>query len=372
MIIEDWDLEKVKNYPMYYVLQDFSTKYKNIYFKIKTPDQEIDFEDCQLFRLLDGNILVCFKPAVFKHFSDYSLEGYNGTKKEIINLQIFERIRPIYNLPPSNEQGAFLFSKSVKVEEESLMWRCDRSSYGPREYAADNTLRESLVSDLSDLLMYEPIISVNSVAHIIYGWAKNDQQIAEYIIDNDIVPSSTRTLSEIFKLVHEWSLVCDEPFNNIDNISADAKEFLSSIGFDYSLVQDQSDMQIVNYINGLPNARNRPDNIQPNSEELLTFVKKKVSYLTLPALLKLFPSSCTEEDFNNLVNSEKENILNAQKHLINEAALELDFYDTSNMDLVISGLEEQRQQFPLSTALKLFVANLAHRKELIDEIITSF
>jgi hypothetical protein len=119
---------------------------------------------------------------------------------------------------------------------------------------------------------------------------RNDDDIVRnYVINSEEVPSFTVTLSEMFKLLIEWSMVADEPFNSTQNIVLDAKEFLNKIGFDNSLVSDQVDMQIFEYLKGNTDARKRPSNVVETNQELLTFVKRKMAHMSLSSLLSCYP-----------------------------------------------------------------------------------
>jgi hypothetical protein len=137
----------------------------------------------------------------------------------------------------------------------------------------------------SVLLEYEPIFSVPGIAHLIYLRRTNFQTERNEFLNNAVTQMATATFSEMFVLLNEWAQVSEPPFNNGELISQDAKEFLAAIKFNPALIDGLPPMQISKFICGNNNARQRPAEPQPMSQQLLWFVKSKVSHLSLAGLL---------------------------------------------------------------------------------------
>jgi hypothetical protein len=147
------------------------------------------------------------------------------------------------------------------------------------------------VSQLAHLKTYEPVLSVNGIAHLVYLHREDDEQARELVVNADAVPFVGVTLSEALKLVHEWATVAEPPFSNADDIAQDARDFLSALGFYPGLVSNQSEMQIARYLRGDADARRRPSDPQDNSDELRMFLKKRVAHGSLAGALSLYPGS---------------------------------------------------------------------------------
>ena len=55
-------------------------------------------------------------------------------------------------------------------------------------------------------------------------------------------------------------------------------------------MNDQVDMQVVNYLRGSTNARRRPDGVVPNKPELIDFLKKNMACSSLAELCLQYPN----------------------------------------------------------------------------------
>jgi hypothetical protein len=163
---------------------------------------------------------------------------------------------------------------------------------------------------LEDILVYEPIINMNGTATLCFVHFKNDEHMRDYVVNADIIPSCGVTLSEMFRLLIEWSTLADEPFNSTEPIVLDAKEFLNQIEFDGSLVADQTNMQVAQYFLGNTDARRRPADVVETNQALLDFVKQKMAHMSLAGLL-----SCYTE-YNNLDAEIQFDITSANKQFV--------------------------------------------------------
>lgn len=290
MEIEKFTPEAVRNYKMFYILQHLNSDIDDFMLYSQEVGATAAFYDFDLFEMNDKKILLAF-PDPFKYSNKYNLIATDGSISEVVPMQPFERIWSYYDKPADSTEGFFVFMNSVPMAIDGLDWRCDNAKYGPLGYNVGADMDEPMLKTLDQIVVYEPIISINSIGHLVYAHVNIPEEIEEYFINGNPIPFYGRTLSEVFKQLAEWSAVTEHPFNNTQEMALDSKNFLEQIYFDNEYVSNQIDMQIFEYLKGNTNARQRPTGVQPNSEELKMFVKKNSSYGTLSALLSLHPTA---------------------------------------------------------------------------------
>ena len=252
----------------------------------RTPAGDDSFTEADVWRMDNGQLVVSLNHP-FSHLSNLVLIAKSDGVEEIINLEHFERIIEFYDRSPdvnTSEVGVFFFCPSEPIYDPALEWRCDNTLYGARSYNAP-----LIIGSLDDIITYEPVLTVPAVGHLIYLHLRNDEIMRRDFVDNAELPISGYTLSEMFKVLHEWATVADAPFNNADPISSDARGFLDAIGFDESLIEGQVDMQVASYLRGKPDARLRPTGVLPTSPELLHFVRQRMAFSSLSALSLVYP-----------------------------------------------------------------------------------
>jgi hypothetical protein len=157
------------------------------------------------------------------------------------------------------------------------------------------------------MITFEPLLSVNGVGHVLFIHLKDDAEIADSVVNNFEIPSSTRTLSELFKLMIEWGQTTEEPFNNSEPIAVNSKKFLELVGMDEEMIShikaNQVDMQVVNYFSGSETARVRPNNVVPMTSEIENWLLPKFCFMTLSKLLEFYPGSWDKQE---ILDKEKE------------------------------------------------------------------
>jgi hypothetical protein len=160
--------------------------------------------------------------------------------------------------------------------------------YGGGPFIEENV--ERVIGELSQVVIYEPFVNVNGVAHIMYLEATGKTQLAEEKVNNSIAPATGRTLQETMRLIYEWSVLAEEPFNSTDEASSSAKTFFDSLGFtteERIALASLPPMQISNYLAGSETARVRPSNIPALDDEIKTMVFKRMASSSLSALFKI-------------------------------------------------------------------------------------
>jgi hypothetical protein len=290
MNIQPFNLDVVNKYNMFFMLQKLNaTSTIDLYYQ--EVNNNVPFEDCALFEMLNGQVLVAF-PEYFTHISKHNLIATDGVVTEIVSLQIFERIYKYYEHGIGEiDAGGFTFMNSAPVPSFENQWRCDAGLYGVELFAdplGDSTV---VVPDVADaLLVYEPILSINGVAHLVYIERENKNNKTE-LMNNSITPFATYSLGEALKLILEWAQVSQPPFSNTEPVAAKAFEFAQQLGIEQTIVSNQPDMQIFEYLKGNPTARVRPENVQPISPATDTFIKKNVAHSCLYSLVAIYPDA---------------------------------------------------------------------------------
>lgn len=252
---------------------------------IQTPagNESVDFID--VFVLDNGILLAAWKHP-FQKLPLHNLTVFCAGVTQVLNLYPLERIIDIYNRPLDAQLGTFSFAKSTPVDGGD--WRCDRGMYGAKAFAGENIDR--VFSEVNEIVIYEPFMCLNGSAHLIYVEAKNKTQIAEDKVNNSVVPVTGRTLQETLRLIYEWSVLAEDPFNSTDDAAVAAKTFLDFLGFtteERTALASLPPMQISNYLAGSETARVRPSNIPALDNAIKTMVFKRMASSSLSALFKI-------------------------------------------------------------------------------------
>lgn len=291
MIIKDFSIDDISTYRLYYVLDKITDTAVRLY--RRTPAGDELFEDADILIMRDGHLVVAFTHP-FKYAGNNCLFAKAAGTEEVVNLNCWERLVDLYDTPIDNTQnGIFVFCDSVAVADPKVEWRCDNTMFGPKSYLSD---LGQAVSSSSRIIALENILSVHGVGYITYTHLTDDEAVRELYTNNAEYPCVGSTLSELFKLLVEWSEVTQEPFVNTDPIALNAKRFLEAFDFDPELVSDQVDMQVVNYLRGSTNARRRPDGVVQNKPELIDFLKKNMACSSLSELCVQYPSLWDTEE----------------------------------------------------------------------------
>ena len=329
---------------MFFMLQKLdATSTINLYYQ--EVNNNIPFEDCALFEMENGQVLVAF-PEYFTHISKHNLVATDGVVSEIVSLQIFERIYKHYKHGVNAiDAGGFVFMNSAPVPSFDNQWRCDAGLYGVELFTdplGDSTIAVPEAADA--LLVYEPVLSINGVGHLVYIERENKNNKTQ-LMNNSITPFATYSLGEALKLILEWAQVSQEPFNNTESVASKAFEFTQKLGIEETLVFNQPDMQIFEYLKGNIDARKRPTNVVETNQNLFDFVKRKMSHMSLASLLSCYPEYDNtdveiQRDIQSAENEFAEDIMNMRI----EGNFSLDNY-TDCLDLIPNNYVNGRQTF---------------------------
>jgi hypothetical protein len=364
MQIEKFTPELIRNYKMFYILQHLNSDIEDFMLYCQEVSATSAFYDFDLFEMNDKKVLLAF-PDPFKYSNIYNLVATDGNISEIVPMQPFERIWSYYDKPTDSTEGFFVFMNSIPMALDGLDWRCDNAKYGPLGYNVGLDMSEPMLKTLDQIVVYEPIMSINSIGHLVYAHVIIPEEIEEYFINGNPIPFYGRTLSEVFKQLVEWSVVTESPFNNTQEMALDSKNFLEQIYFDNSYVSNQVDMQIFEYLKGNTNARQRPEGVESNSEELKMFIKKNSSYGTLSALLSLYP---TAWDAGSIIEEDRTRIQKDLEDFVTAFVPENMDKSVSNSDNLLAYILSNATLDGLKIFAKIKINFIKKQIELLDRL----
>ena len=285
MITKTFSIDILSTHRGFFILDKlpkFATEI-DVWIQTPTGNESVGFID--VFVLQDGTLLAAWQHP-FQKLPLHNLIVFCDGVIQVLNLYPLERIIDIYDRPLDSELGTFSFTKSSPVGGGD--WRCDRGMYGAKAFAGENIDR--VFSEANEIVVYEPFMCLNGSAHLIYLQAKNKSQLAEDKLNNSVSPSTGRTLQETFRLIYEWSVLAEDPFNSADDAAIAAKAFFDGLGFtaeERTALASLPPMQISNYLAGSETARVRPSNIPALNEAIKTMIFRRMASSSLSALFKI-------------------------------------------------------------------------------------
>ena len=289
---------------MFFVLDKLPKFATEVDIWIQTPSGNESVDFITMFFLEDGTLLAAWEHP-FQKIPLHNVTVFCDGITQVLNLYPLERIIDIYDRPIDAELGTFTFTKSKSIGTGD--WRCDRGMYGPQAFEEEQVSR--VITDIGQVVVYEPFLSINSVGHMIYLESNAKSDLANEKINNSIAPLTGRTLQETLRLIYEWSLLCGEPFNSQDEPALAAKSFIEGFRFtneELSILDSMPSMQISNYLSGSENARVRPNDIPVLNEAVKQMVFKRMASSSLSALLKIH----NIDDVYNILQAEIEELVN--------------------------------------------------------------
>lgn len=281
---------------VFYVLDALPRFASEVGVWVKTPNglEPIDFIDVEY--LPDGTLVASWGDA-FGTLPLHNVVVQTGDDTQIVNLAPIERVIDCYDRPTDSTFGTFSFTDSIPIDGND--WRCHRGLYAAWQFTDDQ--HGEVLNELSEILVYETLLSINGTMHLIYVEATNKDRIAFQKINNSIAPASGRTLQEVLRLIYEWFVVSQKPFNCTDKIALAARDFIRQYRFsDLELEQlaALNPMQVAQYLSGDEAARVRPDNISPMSGAISRMVFKRMSSFSFSALMRLHGLDFDDPQFN--------------------------------------------------------------------------
>ena len=302
--VQEFTIEVVSNYECFYLLKNI-TDSDSIGIFHNTPSGEIPIDTLMPFLMPNGKILLAWNDLLPTSSMHNFIAKYNDIS-EIVNLTPLEKIIDIYDKSANSTEGIFSFSNSKEIIAPGTDWRCDNGIYGPRPFNQNMMI----ISQLSDIEIFEPVLSINGISHISYLQVKNKTSLADEYFQNGEIPNAGRTFWEILKIIREWAIVNEEPFNNNEEISIKAKKMIDGLNLsqeELGCIDEQTPMQVANYISGSLNARQRPEDISDINDNIKRILFSRMASGTVSALEYLNPGIW---DLQQLVEIEKNKMLN--------------------------------------------------------------
>lgn len=284
--VHPFTLEVINTHRCFYLLRNIKGA-SELQILHNTPAGHIPTDVVDAFSMPNGAIIIAWKSPLSLS-PMHNLVAIHGQVTENINILSLERVIDIYDRPVDAQVGTFIFTNSDMIIAPGMDWRCDNGKYGPAPF--HQGIR--IIDKFSDITVYEPILSINGVGHIIYLEGVAKQELAEDHLNNDPIPSIGRTFWETLKLIREWAIVNQEPFNNTEPISHKAFQFMKEMQFtdsELSIIDQQVPMQIANYLTGSTNARQRPDGVLPITDDVKNLLFSRLASGSVSALEYLNP-----------------------------------------------------------------------------------
>lgn len=284
--VQPFNIEEIRKHDGYYRLNSIHNV-SELQIVHNTPAGYVETDIADAFSMNDGSIVIAWKYAL-KVSPMHNLIAISGQTKENINLIPLERIIDIYDRPVNASVGVFSFTNSVTIVAPHLDWRCDNGRFGPLPFANP----EGIFEAPSGIVIYEPILPINGVGYIVYVEGVGKQDLANAYLNMDTRPVSGRTLWETLKLVQEWAIVNQEPFNNNEEVAQKAFQFMQELYLseaELSAINSQIPMQIANYLSGSTNARQRPNGILPTTSDIKNLLFSRMSSGSISALEYMNP-----------------------------------------------------------------------------------
>ena len=300
--VQPFTLEVIKTHKCFYLLRHI-TDATELQILHNTPAGHIETNVADAFAMPNGAIIIGWK-APLNIAPMHNLVVVSGTTVENINLVPLERVIDIYDRPIDAQVGVFTFTNSDMILAPNLDWRCDNGKFGPRSFHP-----VTIIDDLPQIVVYEPVLSINSVGHIIYIEGVGKQTLANHHINEDSHPVTGRTLWETLKLIREWAIVNKEPFNNTEPVAHKASQFIKELQLsdaELAVIDQQIPMQIANYLTGSTNARQRPDGVLPITDDVKDLLFSRLASGSVAALEYLNPGMWNLEE---LVSKEQEQLV---------------------------------------------------------------
>jgi hypothetical protein len=284
--VRPFTIENVKTHRGFYLLRHIADV-SELQIVHNTPAGPVEVDVVDAFSMPNGAIIIAWKSALSLS-PMHNLTAIHGQVTENVSILPVERVIDIYGRPVDAQVGAFVFMNSDMILAPSIDWRCDNGKYGPVPFQTNMRV----IDQLSDISVYEPVLSVNGVGHLIYIEGVAKQDVTNDFLSTGELPTVGRTLWETLKIIREWAIVNQEPFNNTEAVAHKAFQFIKELKFtddELSVIDQQIPMQIANYLTGNSDARRRPDGILPITDQIKNILFSRLSSGSVSALEYMNP-----------------------------------------------------------------------------------
>jgi hypothetical protein len=322
----------------------------NISIYLKLPNEEILFEDYEVFDAGDKTIIAFYD--LNKTNSDYAYKIVSDEITEWIQSITFNQIsyitKKLYNISKS----AFYLTNSIPVaaaiqNQDQLSIhgenRCDTYQYGPLAFPDETnfggpSLDPSFhnVSNINKFLM-----TINSLGniHILFFEYKefNDDSFRSFFG----AVGAAKTLMGIMRLIIEWAESCEEPWNNEQLIATRCRQALQDLDMPQSVIEEIKNynppMVIARYASGDQDCRSAVEESVDLSPLFKDWLYSKIRYETLNELASNNPNAVVISD--DVLNLEKQEVYYYLYRYLLAQNLNLEDYTLSQIESMIANKE---------------------------------
>lgn len=301
MKTKPFHIDVLKTHKGFFLLDKLPKNSQAVSVMIESPNgfEDVDFVD--VFTMKDGSLLAAWEHP-FQKLGLHNLIASTDNTRQILNLYTVERVIDIYNRPLDSDFGVFVFFKSSPIDSGD--WRCDRGYYGGTRFLED--MPTPMVNSVEDIILYEPFLSAAGSGHIIYIEISKPSEVANERLNNAIIPNITRTFQELLRLVYEWSVLADEPFNDTSEAAVSAKQYFDAFMFsekEMDVIKSINPMQISQFLSGSTQARVRPSVVSPMSKDIEDILFSRLGASSLSFIVSRNPEIW---DFDEVLKAENE------------------------------------------------------------------
>lgn len=260
MKVNPFSIDVLTTHKSFFLLNKLPKNAIDIDVKIQTPNGQEDVDFIDVFSMADGSLLAAWVHPLQK-LGLQNLVASVEDNRQIINLYPIERMIDKYNKPIDSDFGVFVFTKSSPIDNAD--WRCDRGYYGAQRFVQN--FATPFITKLEDIIMYESFLSVAGAGHLLYMEVAKNTESANNALNNSLIPTTGRTFQEVLRLVYEWSVLANHPFDSTEEPAIAANNFLTALNLsetEMSEIESLTPMQVAQFLLGSETARVRPNNIQ--------------------------------------------------------------------------------------------------------------
>jgi len=285
--VKPFSINELSKYKGFFLLDKLPKNASEVDVWVQTPSGNESVDFVSVFSMKNGSLLAAWEHP-YQKLPLHNLTVFCDGVIQVLNLYTVERIWDIYNRPTNAESGTFIFCPSRIIPSGD--WRCDQSMYGPKPFYNESVSR--VIENIKEVVYYEPFLSVNGIGHIIYLESNSKTDLAVEKLNNSVVPVTGRTLQECLRLVFEWSVLADEPFNSKEEAPLAASSFIKSLKLtqeELDVVAGLTPMQVSKFIMGSETARLRDMEIPELSEDVASILFDRMASMSLSFVVSRNP-----------------------------------------------------------------------------------
>jgi hypothetical protein len=292
----------LKNYSLF----AFTEQKQPFKTEVRIDSGYVDFLGCDFFEI-DSGTIICFKNGTSNGFHDLRLTGEKvdfiqiTPETNLLDLVVNETSQSGYNfyifLDSTIQEQTYAFNDSYNLDGLNLpndFVRCDYRKFGGTSFYDGKSGY--------DVVSVGYALGVSGIGHILRIGTSNSGNLnqgsqAEY--------TAARTLTALMKLIYEWSVVSEEPFNNQEKIASSASLFLETLNLSDEVMSDilssTGDMVLARYLKGDTHRSDEQENAgrYEMPESFANYIKQHYSYPNLYEMQKSLGLDIFDESLIN-------------------------------------------------------------------------